>query len=130
MNIPRHPVSVTFLKLLLVWAEAMGANDVPSFDAYLKATAEIPKMFGGNSQESYTGALGNSFFTSSIPTGIAQVHGITSIVLISPLHIFRILPVLSLGLTCTSMADGMEDSVRSVMVESWHGIYLTVLHHQ
>jgi hypothetical protein len=128
MNIPRHPVSVTFLKLMLVWAEAMGATDVPSFDAYLKATAEIPKMFGGNSQESYTGALGNSFYTSSIPAGIAQVISPSDVSLTPSNYMHRILPVLSPVLTCTSMGVEVEGYARSVMAKNWHGTLQTALH--
>jgi hypothetical protein len=48
----------------------MGAKDVPSYDAYLKASKQV---MGGSKLQEYTGSLGNLFYTSSIPAAISKV---------------------------------------------------------
>jgi hypothetical protein len=57
-----------------VWAKAMGASNVPSYDAYLKATLDVSNACGGSGQQQYTGAEGNTFYHNNIPTAIAQVR--------------------------------------------------------
>jgi hypothetical protein len=75
MNMSRHPVSDEFLKVLLAWARALGAKDVPSFEAYKKATNEVIEARGGTRLRRCVGSQGNTFWADSVQDAVADVSG-------------------------------------------------------
>lgn len=72
MNIPRHPVSVSFLKILLTWVEAMGATGVPSLHEYLQAAKKFAGHGHGSQLKSFRGSEGNFFYATDVATAIGQ----------------------------------------------------------
>jgi hypothetical protein len=77
MNIPRHPISVEFLKILLAWAKAMGAVNVPSYDTYKSGMEKMKQATGGSHQDHHYSSEGNVYYSNSISESIRQVRTIS-----------------------------------------------------
>jgi hypothetical protein len=78
MYIPRHPISVEFLKILLTWARAMGAPDVPLFDAYQMFMKIVNEEIGGSHILPFMGSQENIFWAKSIGEAIRQMRAYLS----------------------------------------------------
>jgi hypothetical protein len=72
MNIPCHPISVSMLKILLIWARTIGALNVPSYDEYSKASASVTENVNRDCQQQFTGSAGNMLYVNDISILIAQ----------------------------------------------------------